>query len=212
MNTIIIKINPNRPAITIIKKTAQILKDGGLVVLPTDTVYGLVCDATNPKAVKKLFKIKKRPLTQPLSIAIADFTHIYKYVESMPDTAKILAKKFLPGPLTIILKKSKTIPDIVTADRNDIGIRIPDCKIVLSLLKILKRPIVIPSANIHNHPSPTNAQRVLKDLDGKVDLILDGGKTKHGKESTIVSCINDKVKILRYSVITEKEISLSLNK
>jgi L-threonylcarbamoyladenylate synthase len=162
--------------------------------------------------VAKLFKVKKRPLSQPLSIAIVNFTHIYKYVGNIPDSTKILAKKFLPGPLTIVVKKSKVIPDIVTAKKNDIGIRIPDSKIVLSLLKILKKPIVIPSANIHRHLSPTNAQQVLKYLDGKVELILDGGKTKHQKESTVVSCINDKVKILRDGVITAKEIFMMLSK
>jgi L-threonylcarbamoyladenylate synthase len=208
MITEIIKINPNRPSIKIINKTAKIIKQGGLVVVPTDTVYGLICDATNPKAVAKVYFVKKRPLSQPLSIAVGNFPHIYKYVESVPKSAKMLAKKFLPGPLTIILTKSKIIPDTVTSGRNDIGIRIPDCKIVLTLIRILKRPIVIPSANLHNKPSPITALQALKDLDGKVDLILDGGETKHGQESTIVSCIGKEIKILRVGALSKKEIFL----
>ncbi len=212
MITEIIKTNTNRPSIKIINKTAKIIKRGGLVVLPTDTVYGLVCDATNPKAVAKVYCVKKSPLTQPLSIAVNYFSYIYKYVENVPKPAKMLAKKFLPGPLTLVLSKSKTIPDIVTAGRNDIGIRIPDSKIIMMLLKILKKPIVIPSANIHNKPSPTTAQQVLKDLDGQVDLIIDGGETKYGIESTVVLCINEKIKILRVGAISKREIFSSLSK
>ncbi len=174
--------------------------------MPTDTVYGLVCDATNPEAVRKLFQIKKRPLSQPLSIALSDLLHIYKYVENLPNLAEVLAKKFLPGPLTLVINKSKLIPDVVTAGRDDIGIRIPDSKIVLMLIKLTRRPIVIPSANIHNRPSPTTAQQALKDLNGKVDLILDGGKTKYGIESTVVSLTNNEIKILREGEISTEEI------
>ncbi len=206
MQTQLIKINPNRPAVSTLKKAAAIIKKGGLVVLPTDTVYGLVCDATNPEAVRKLFQIKKRPLSQPLSIALSDLLHIYKYVENLPNLAEVLAKKFLPGPLTLVINKSKLIPDVVTAGRDDIGIRIPDSKIVLMLIKLTRRPIVIPSANIHNRPSPTTAQQALKDLNGKVDLILDGGKTKYGIESTVVSLTNNEIKILREGEISTEEI------
>jgi L-threonylcarbamoyladenylate synthase len=208
--TEIVKIKLQKPDAGLIKKAAKIIKNGGLVVLSTDTVYGLACDATNPQAVAKVFYIKQRPLTQPLSIAVSKYRHIYKYVESIPETAKILIKKYLPGPLTIILKKSTLISDIVTAGQNDIGIRIPDCKIVLMLIEYAKVPVVIPSANIHNHPSPTTAQQALKDLNGKVNLILDAGKTKYGNESTIVSCIDNKIKIIRQGVISSKEI-LSYN-
>jgi L-threonylcarbamoyladenylate synthase len=211
LQTQLIKINPDYPAVSILKKAAAIIKKGGVVVLPTDTVYGLVCDATNPETVKKLYQIKKRPLSQPLSIALSDLSYIYKYVESYSDLAEKLAKKLLPGPLTIVLKKSSLIPDIVTAGRSDIGIRIPDLKIVLKLIELVQRPIVIPSANIHNRPSPTTAQQALKDLNGKVDLILDGGKTKYGVESTIVSFINDEIKILREGAISTEEILACIN-
>jgi len=206
MITEIIKVNPNRPSLNVIKKAAEIINKGGLLALPTDTVYGLACDATNPSAVAKVFFVKKRPLTQPFSIAVSKSQDIYKYVENIPDAAKILAKRFLPGPLTLIMKKSKLIPDIVTAARDDIGIRIPDCKITLDLIKALKKPIVIPSANIHNKLSPTTAKEVLKYLDGKIDLILDGGKTKYGVESTIVSCVGKEIKIIREGAISAKEI------
>jgi len=211
MTTEVIKINPNRPAITLIRKAVEVIKNGGLVVLPTDTVYGLACDATNPVAVAKVFFVKVRPMSQPLSIAVGNFKHIYKYVGNIPVSAKKLAKKFLPGPITLVFKKSSIIPDIVTAGRDDVAIRVPDCKFVLMLLRYLNSPIVLPSANIHNKPSPIKAHQVLKILNSKVDLIIDGGKTKYGKESTVVSCIGKKIKILRTGAISEKEIFSALS-
>jgi L-threonylcarbamoyladenylate synthase len=210
LKTQLIKVNPNRPALSTLKKTADIIRSGGLVVIPTETVYGLICDATNQEAVKKLFQIKKRPLTQPLSIAVSKSSEIKKYTIDYTNKAKKLTRKFLPGPLTIVLKKSSLIPDIVTADRNDVGIRIPDSKIVLKLIELVQKPIVIPSANIHNQPSPTTAQQAIKHLNGKVDLILDGGKTKYGIESTVVSLVSKEIKVLRKGAISTKEILFCL--
>jgi L-threonylcarbamoyladenylate synthase len=206
MITEIIKIDNIRPELNTVKKAAKIIRNGGLVVLPTDTLYGLACDATNPEAVLKVYAVKKRPLSQPLSIAVSEYKDIYIYVESFTNLAKFLAKKLLPGALTLVLEKSDVIPDIVTAGRKDIGIRIPDCKILLEIIKYAKVPIVIPSANIHNHPSPISAKQVLGDLKEKVNLILDGGKTKYGVESTIVSCIGKKIKIIRQGAIPDYKI------
>ncbi|MBS4015031.1 MAG: threonylcarbamoyl-AMP synthase [Candidatus Latescibacteria bacterium] len=212
VTTEIIKINPVRPSITAIKHAAKVIRAGGLVVLPTDTVYGLACDATNPEAVTKVFTVKQRPLSQPLSIAVSNYQDIYIYVKNFTETAKILAEKFLPGALTLILTKKKTIPDIVTAGRADIGIRIPDCKIVLKIIDYAQVPIVIPSANLHNKPSPVTAEQALEDLNGKADLVLDGGKTKYGRESTIVSCIGEKIKIVRPGVISDDKIKHTIKK
>lgn len=206
MKTDIVKINPRRPDIDIIRQAALIIRAGGLVVLPTDTVYGLACDATNIQAVKKVFAAKMRPLTQPLSIALAHTSQISRYVKKYPASARKLVTKFLPGALTLILEKSDVIPNIVTAYQKDIGIRIPDCKIPLMLLEILQRPVVIPSANRHNYPSPVTARAAIKDLTGKVDFVLDAGKTKLGKESTIVSCLGKEVKIIRHGAIPDNEI------
>ncbi|MCX7785695.1 MAG: L-threonylcarbamoyladenylate synthase [candidate division WOR-3 bacterium] len=210
--TQIIKANPNQPEPKIIKIAGEVIIRGGLVVLPTDTVYGLVCDATNAQAVKKVYQVKKRPLSIPLLIAVSSVKDIAKYVRDIPAQAKILAKKFLPGALTLVLKKSSIIPDIVTAGRTDIGIRIPDCKLVLQLIRYTKRPLVIPSANIHNRPSPITAQQAIEDLSGKVDLIIDGGKTKHGIESTIVSISNNKIEIIREGAISYQTIKNYLNR
>jgi L-threonylcarbamoyladenylate synthase len=206
LKTQLIKINPNCPAISTLKKAAAIIKKGGLVVLPTDTVYGLACDATNPSAVKKLFHVKKRPLTQPLSIAVSKVQDLKKYAKDIPGQAVLLAKKFLPGPITLVVQKSSLIPDIVTAGRDDIGIRIPDSKIILMLIKLVRKPIVIPSANIHGKPSSTTAWQAIKHFLGNVDLILDGGKTKYAIESTIVSLTNNEIKILREGAISANEI------
>ncbi|MEO0092571.1 MAG: L-threonylcarbamoyladenylate synthase [candidate division WOR-3 bacterium] len=207
-----IKVDPNRPAPQIIKIAAKIIIQGGLVVLPTDTVYGLVCDATNVQAVKKVYQVKKRPLSIPLLIAVSSIKDITQYVKEMPALAKHLAKKFLPGALTLVLKKSPMIPDIVTAGRDDVGIRIPDCNFVLELIRYTKRPLVIPSANIHNKPSPVTAQEICKDLAGKVDLIIDGGESKYKIESTIVSIVDDKIRIIREGAIPSKLIESFLKK
>ncbi len=209
--TEIIKINPSRPSLKAVKRAVQIIRDGGLAIIPTDTVYGLVCDATNPEAVKRVFLVKKRSLTQPLSIAVGKYRHIYKYVNNIPSNARRLARKFLPGALTLIMEKSDAIPDIVTANQKTVGIRIPDCKVVLMLLEFLKRPIVIPSANLHNHPSSATAPAALRELTGKVNLVLDAGKTKHGKESTIVFCLGKKIEIIRHGAIPDYKIFKALS-
>lgn len=208
---LILKVNKDNPSLSVIKQTAEIIKKGGLVILPTDTVYGLSCDATNSKAVAKVFKVRKRPFTQPLSIALSNYEQLRYYVKEFPKTAQLLVKKFLPGALTLILKKSKLIPDIVTASRNDIGIRIPDCKIVHMIIDYAQVPIVIPSANLHNQPSPTCVQQLSSELIKQVDLILDGGKTTYGIESTIVLCFRKKIKIIREGAIPSAKIFAVLN-
>lgn len=212
IKTQIIKVNPNQPDPKIIEIAGNIIIQGGLVVLPTDTVYGLVCDATNADAVKKVYQVKKRPLSIPLLIAVSSINDMSKYVKEIPQPAKVLAKKFLPGALTLVLKKSANLPDIVTAGRDDIGIRIPNCKLVLQLIRYTKRPLVIPSANIHNKPSPITAQEAHKDLEGKVDLIIDGGTTKHKIESTIISISNGEIKLIREGAIPFSKIKNYLDK
>ncbi len=193
----IIKVNPKKPEREIIEKAAKIIKKGGLVAFPTETVYGLGASAFDKKAIRKIFKVKKRPIDNPVIVHIADFKDLKKLAKKIPKEVKILAKKFWPGPLTLVLPKKKIVPDEVTAGAKTVAIRMPKNKIALELIKISGVPIAAPSANLAGRPSPTTAQHVFEDLGDKIDLILDGGKTKVGIESTVLDLTTKPPLILR---------------
>lgn len=212
MKTIIIKISSKKPEKEKIKTAAQILKQGGLVAFPTDTVYGLGADATNSKAVKKIFKVKKRPLTSPLPILIAKKNDLIKYASHITTETKKLTDKFWPGPLTIILKKKKKISGVVTAGLPRVGVRVPNNAVALALIQTLDRPLAATSANISNKPSPTTSRGVKKYLNNKIDLILDGGKTNLGRESTILDCTASPPTLLRTGVISAEKIKKLIKK
>lgn len=198
----IIKVNPQRTNRNIIQRAVKIIKKGGLVAFPTETVYGLGANALDKKAVRKIFEAKKRPMDNPIIVHIADFEDLFKLAKKIPKEAKILAKKFWPGPLTLVLFKKKIVPDIVTAGGNTVSIRIPKNKIALELIKNSRVPIAAPSANLAGRPSPTTARHVFGDLGNKVDLILDGGRTKIGVESTVVNLTVQPPQILRPGGVT----------
>ncbi len=197
MVTKIIKVNPKNPEVAKIKMAARVLKKGGLVAFPTETVYGLGANALNKKAVRKIFKAKGRPLDNPVIVHIADFKDLFKLAQNVPEEAKILAKKFWPGPLTIVLFKKKIVPDEVTAGTNTLAVRMPKNKIALKLIRASGVPIAAPSANLAGRPSPITAKHVFEDLAGKIDLILDGGRTKIGVESTVLDLTVQPALILR---------------
>ena len=176
LKTKIIKIARENIDANKIRKAANILREGGLVAFPTETVYGLGADALNPKGVSKIFKVKGRPPDNPLIIHIGDKTDLEKLAVNIPQDAELLIKKFWPGPLTLVLKKSSIIPKIVNAGLDTVAIRMPSNKIALSLIRGAKVPIAAPSANISTRPSPTSAEHVINDLGGKIDLIIDGGR------------------------------------
>lgn len=182
----IVKVSPKKPEKEIIEKAAKIIKKGGLVAFPTETVYGLGANAFDKKAVRKIFEVKKRPIDNPIIVHIADFSYLKKLAKKIPKEAEILAKNFWPGPLTFVLIKKKIVPDEVTAGTKTVAIRMPKNKIALELIKKSGVPIAAPSANLAGRPSPTTAKHVFEDLGDKIDLILDGGKTKVGVESTVV--------------------------
>jgi len=205
-NSIIFKINPKKPDLKKIKIAAQTIKEGKLVAFPTETVYGLGTDALNPDAVSKIFKIKKRPYNDPLIVHISDKKDLYRLVREFPEEVKILVNKFWPGPLTLVMKKSNIVPDIVTAGLDTVAIRMPKNQIALSLIKFAETPISAPSANLFGKSSSTCAQHVIDDLNGKIDIILDGGKTDIGLESTIIDTVHRPFRILRSGGITIEEI------
>ena len=225
----LIKVDASHPAKMKIKEAVEVIKAGGLVAFPTETVYGLGADALNPAAVARVFEMKQRPFNQALIIAPSSIAEITKLVKKIPTTAKKLIDKFFPGPLTLVLLKSKIVPDIVTGDKEKLAFRIPEHPVALALLKAVKRPITATSANITGHPSPTDAKQVLNDFkierlkDYKINLgtsyhksyhqflILDAGPTKLGFESTILD-LTDKPKILRAGAISKEAIESVIGK
>lgn len=184
-----------------IKEAAELIKNGGTVVFPTETVYGLGADALNAEAVEKIFKAKGRPQDNPLIIHVAS-KDIELYAKEIPEVAGELIDKFWPGPLTIILKKKDIIPSVTSANLDSIGIRMPDNEIARKLIELSNTTIAAPSANISGRPSPTDFQRCIEDLEGKVDCILGGKESDIGVESTIVDCTVIPPVVLRPGGIT----------
>ena len=202
----ILQIDPHNIDDSLIKRAAREIQAGGLVAFPTETVYGLGANALNPEAVAGIFEAKKRPLDDPLIVHIAHKDHLSELVKEIPDEAKKLIDSFWPGPLTLILQKTDRVPDIVTTGLATVAVRMPSDEIALRLIKAAGCPIAAPSANIFGRPSPTTAHHVIDDLDGAVDIVLDGGKTAIGVESTVVELIDGKVVVLRPGGIDVEEL------
>jgi L-threonylcarbamoyladenylate synthase len=200
--TKIYTVNAQKPDNTILRKAADIIKKNRLVAFPTETVYGLGANALNPNAVKKIFMAKERPMDNPLIVHIADKDDIYILAKNIPEEANKLIRKFFPGPLTIILEKQPIVPDETTARLPTVAIRMPENRIAIDLIQTSQTPIAAPSANRAGRPSPTRAEHVFQDLKEKVDLILDGGPTKLGLESTVVDLTVETPSILRPGAVT----------
>lgn len=189
----------------------NILKNGGIVIFPTETVYGIGANANCKKSVEKIYEIKERPGEKPLSILVSDIEEISKYAIIKNDIEKKIINNFMPGPLTIVLEKKKGVFDYITSGKNTIGIRIPNNKIILKILKSLKLPIVAPSANISGHPSGVQLSDILVDFENKVDICIDGGKSEFSESSTVIQIVNDKIEILRQGKISKNDIEKILN-
>ena len=200
--TEIYKVNPQKPENVILRKAADIIKKNRLVAFPTETVYGLGADALNSDAVKKIFFAKERPIDNPLIVHIADKDDIYVLAKNIPKEAKNLIRNFFPGPLTIVLEKKPIVPDETTARLATVAIRMPENRIAIDLIQASQTPIAAPSANRAGRPSPTKAEHVFQDLKEKVDLIIDGGPTKLGLESTVVDLTVETPQILRPGAVT----------
>jgi len=197
-----------------IKKAAKALKDGHLVAFPTETVYGLGADATNEKAVSRIYSVKGRPINHPLIVHISSISQLDKWAIYVPDYAVKLATKFWPGPMTLILKRSELAKNYITGGQNNVGLRVPEQHVALELLsefeKIGGTGIAAPSANRFGAVSPTSAEAVSEELHmylGKEDLILDGGECTVGIESTIIDCTKFAPTVLRPGIITSKKIN-----
>lgn len=193
-------------------KPAQIIKNGGLVIFPTETVYGIGTNALNSKAVKKLYEVKKRPYEKPISLLVNSIEMIENIAKDITKLEYELIKKFFPGPLTIILKKKENISNIVTANKETVGVRMPQNDIALKLIEYAGVPIATPSANISGKPSGTNMKDIMRDFEKKVEYFIDNGPSKIGQSSTIVQIIDETPYILRKGAISELEIKKVIDK
>ena len=202
----IIKINPKNPDKKTIEKAAKILRNGGAVIYPTDTLYGLGVNASDSKAVLRVFEIKGRE-NKPISVAIANLTEAKKYAKFSPLASRI-AKKFLPGPLTLILPSRLNLPKELNPNDEKVRIRIPDSKIALELIKKCKFPLTATSANLSGGKNPITAREAIRQIGDKVDLVLDAGKCRYNKPSTVVDLSSNKIEVVREGVISKKELEL----
>lgn len=204
METIVSKITHTTEDNAIIRKAGEIIRAGGLVAFPTETVYGLGGDALNPEASGKIYAAKGRPSDNPLIIHICKLDDITKIVSDIPEKAKQLAQEFWPGPLTMVLPKADIVPKQTTGGLNTVAVRMPVDPTALAFIEAAGGYVAAPSANISGRPSPTGAKYVIEDMSGRIEMILDDGDVEIGLESTIVDLTADVPMLLRPGVITHK--------
>jgi L-threonylcarbamoyladenylate synthase len=198
MKTEIIRDDMTRPA--------EMIKSGGLCAVPTETVYGLAANGLDSGAVQRIYDVKGRPETKPISLLVSGMADVEKFCEDIPDTAYTMAEKFWPGPLTMILRRRPSVPDIVTAGWETVGVRCPDHPMTLEIIKEAGVPLAAPSANISGCPSPKDLESVLEYFDGEIECAVDGGKCTVGIESTIVDMTVTPPRILRLGGLSPERI------
>lgn len=212
INTLYIKVDRVHPEPGAMAGAGLILRRGGLVAFPTETVYGLGADATNGAAVARIFEAKGRPPDNPIIVHVASRGQLSTLAASVPPEAEILMDAFWPGPLTVILPAGKGVPEAVTAGLTTVAVRMPDHPVALALIKAAGVPVAAPSANLSGKPSPTLAEHVLQDLDGRIEAVLDGGPTGVGVESTVLDLTSRPPVILRPGGITPEELRACLGR
>lgn len=208
---IIIK-DKEHPEEELLKKPAEILRNGGLVAFPTETVYGLGANALNEVAAKKIYAAKGRPSDNPLIAHIGDFEDLLPLVSVIPESGKKLMEAFWPGPLTLIFPKSSLVPYGTTGGLDTVAVRMPDDPVAKALIRLSGVPVAAPSANISGRPSPTTADHVWQDMKGKIDMIVDGGPVGIGVESTIIDVSGDEPLVLRPGAVTQEMASAVLGR
>ena len=200
--TEVLTIDPLRPDPGAIARAAETLRRGGLVAFPTETVYGLGAHALNQVAVRRVFEVKQRPSNDPLIVHVTSLAQVTPLADRIPDVVPRLAACFWPGPLTVVVRRSARVPDEVTAALPTVAIRMPAHPIARALIDTAAIPVAAPSANLFSRPSPTRAEHVLADLGGRIDLVIDGGPTTIGVESTVLDLSGDTPTILRPGAVT----------
>ncbi|HYV06936.1 MAG TPA: L-threonylcarbamoyladenylate synthase [Blastocatellia bacterium] len=205
--TLVLKLDADHPQPELIAKAASIIQAGGLVAFPTETVYGLGADAMNERAVQRIFEAKGRPADNPLIVHICDRAMLDLVAEDVSAKAEALIAAFWPGPLTLVLRRDPRVAESVSAGLATVAVRIPNTRIASELIRRAATPIAAPSANRSGRPSPTTAAHVATDLDGRIDMILDGGKTKIGIESTVLDMTSEPPVILRPGWVTREQLT-----
>lgn len=200
--TDVIAVHPAQPEPDAVARAASVLRAGGLVAFPTETVYGLGAHALDRAAVRRIFTAKGRPSTDPLIVHVARVDQLDALVADVPAVVQRLAARFWPGPLTLVLRRSRVVPDEVTAGLPTVAVRIPAHPVALAILEAAALPVAAPSANLFSRPSPTRAEHVLHDLDGRIDLVVDGGATDVGVESTVLDLSRPVPTVLRPGAVT----------
>ncbi len=195
-----------------VRLAGELLAEGQVVAIPTETVYGLAADAFNGPAVAKVFEAKGRPQDNPLIVHISDVCQVELLARVFPEKARKLAEKFWPGPLTMILPKRPEIPDEVTCGLDTVGIRFPSNKTAQAIITAAKTPLAAPSANRSGSPSPTNAQHVFDDMEGRIPLVVDGGDCEVGLESTVITLALDTPMLLRPGAVTHEQLEATIGK
>ena len=201
-----LKVNPEHPEPDVIAEAAAVIRGGGLVAFPTETVYGLGANALDGQAVASIFRAKERPFYDPLIVHLADAAQLSSVVAEVPDVARDLVAEFWPGPLTLVLPRGPQVPDEVTAGGDTVAVRVPAHAVARALIVAAGVPIAAPSANRFGRVSPTCADHVMADLSGRIDLVLDGGTTQVGVESTVLSLWPDIPTILRPGGIARESL------
>lgn len=206
IETKVLKVHRENPEKETIKEAAKIIKEGGTVAFPTETVYGLGANCFDEEAIDKIFLAKGRPQDNPLILHVSNVEQVYTLVESVSERAKMLMERFWPGPLTLIFNKSEKVSKKVTGGLSTVAIRMPNHKVALSLIEESGVPIAAPSANLSGRPSPTEASHVIEDLFGKIDMIIDGGRVNIGVESTVLDISVEIPTILRPGRVTIEDL------
>lgn len=204
--TDLVRVDPVHPDSHDIARAAVCLRRGGLVAFPTETVYGLGAHALDSTAVGRLFEVKGRPANDPLIVHVAGIEDLATLVADIPDVARELAKRFWPGPLTLVLRRSAAVPAEVTAGLDTVAVRVPAHPVAHALLVAAGIPVAAPSANLFSRPSPTRAAHVLDDLQGRIDMVLDAGPTPLGIESTVVDVTAQPPVVLRPGAVTVEQL------
>ena len=207
MNTEIFEIQDIHRDRDKLEKAAEILKRGGLVAIPTETVYGLAADCLNQQAVSRIFEAKGRPSDNPLIVHLADTSDAPRYARQLPDSFYKLAERFCPGPLTMIVPKRDCVPLVTSGGLDTVALRFPAHPVARELIRLSGCGLAAPSANRSGSPSPTTAQHCIQDMDSRIDAIVDGGSCPIGVESTVVSLMGDKVRLLRPGAVTPQQLA-----
>lgn len=207
MSPRVIRIDPDHPDDALLQAAADVLRQGGLVAFPTETVYGLGAHALDPEAVERIYEAKGRPPTNPIIVHVASIAQARQVAAEWSETAQALAERFWPGPLTLVVPKRAEVPDRVTAGLDTVGLRMPDHPVALRLIELAGVPVAAPSANRYTAVSPTDAAHVIDGLGGAVDIIVDAGPTSVGIESTVLSLTGEEPRILRPGMVGAADLA-----